>query len=108
MTKIARIANADTPSTVQVPDTWTGIIIWAVGRFGSGIIMAAVFAYAAWMVYKDDHLLIDRVMSAFEARSKTDSELAAALTGLTRQLADMREEVRDAHLRASGKPASKP
>jgi hypothetical protein len=108
MTQIARIANADTPPNIQVPDTWSGIVIWAVGRFGSGIIMAAVFAYAAWVVYKDDHLLIDRVMTAFEARSKTDTELAAALTALTRQLADMRDEVRDAHLRASGKPASKP
>jgi hypothetical protein len=108
MTQIARIANADTPSNVEVPDTWNGIIIWAVGRFGSGIIMAAAFAYAASVVYKDDHLLIDRVMTAFEARSKTDTELAAALTALTRQLADMRDEVRDAHLRASAKPVSKP
>jgi len=105
MTQIAKVANEDTPARVEVPDTLTGLAIWAVGRFGSGVVMAAAFGYAASVVYKDDHALIGRVMTAFEVRSKTDSDLAGAIVGFTKVLNDMREEVRDAHSRAAGKVA---
>lgn len=32
------IAQSNTPSGVEVPHTWTGIVVWAVGKFGIGII----------------------------------------------------------------------
>lgn len=32
------IAQSNTPSGVEVPQTWTGIVVWAVGKFGIGII----------------------------------------------------------------------
>ena len=36
-----QFASDATPSTVEIPKTYTGLIIWAVGKWGIGIVFAA-------------------------------------------------------------------
>ena len=43
------LANDDAPEAIQVPNTWPALIVWAVGRFGVGVIFAFMLAY----VYQD-------------------------------------------------------
>lgn len=42
-------AQANTPSTVNVPQTWGGLIVWAVGKWGVGV----VFLMLLVPVYQD-------------------------------------------------------
>lgn len=51
--QIRQLAQDDTPSKVEVPDGWSGIIVWAVGRFGVGIMMAVACGWALMRVYDD-------------------------------------------------------
>lgn len=102
---LRKLAESETPSDVDVPPTWSGLIIWAVAKFGGGIIMAGVCAYAAYIVYRDDHILVDRMMAAFEKRAEVDGQIARALADNAAVLAQIKEEIRDAHVRASGRTA---
>lgn len=36
-----QIAQNDTPAAVHVPKDLNGLIVWAIGRFGGGILLAA-------------------------------------------------------------------
>lgn len=51
--EFAEIANQDSPSGVEIPPTWRGLISWAVIRFGVGILFAAVFGVMLKEVYRD-------------------------------------------------------
>lgn len=39
--QIHQIAKETTPQTVDVPNTYTGLIVWAIGKWGIGIVFAA-------------------------------------------------------------------
>lgn len=54
-----RNANHDTPPDVDVPHSWMGLILWAVGRWGFGVPIAIALVF----VYQDLRL---------ESNSKTD------------------------------------
>jgi hypothetical protein len=51
--QIRQLAQDDTPSKVEVPEGWAGIMVWAVGRFGVGILMATACSWALMRVYDD-------------------------------------------------------
>ena len=40
--EIHQIATQTTPEHVKIPETWNGLIIWAAGKWGVGIIFAAM------------------------------------------------------------------
>lgn len=92
-----QIANNDTPAVVTVPKDMQGLIVWAVGRFGGGILLAAACAWALSKVYDDHAKQTDRMMTLLEVRSKTDSELALAIRTLALSVDEIGKEARAAH-----------
>jgi hypothetical protein len=47
--ELHNVAQADTPSNVEIPNTTNGLILWLLGRFG----VAVVFAASTFYVYQD-------------------------------------------------------
>lgn len=80
---LQRVAQQDTPSSVQVPPGWVGLVTWAVGRFGVGVMFAAVFGWWLMTVYGDLRTDASRVLSAFEKQAETNANTVAALQQLT-------------------------
>lgn len=78
-------ANKDTPQIVNVPQTMSALIVWAVGRFGIGIIGL----FACWIFYSDMKLDRERTMAAFENQTKTTMEFRHALETNTKVLERM-------------------
>lgn len=91
------IANQDTPEAVHVPRDMHGLIVWAVGRFGGGIVLAGCCAWALSKVYEDHSRQTDRLITLLEARAKADSELAGAILSLKAAVDDIGRESRAAH-----------
>ena len=90
---IRRLAQSDTPSAVEVPNTWAGLMIWAVGRFGVGMLLAAASLYGLNIVYGDNKNLINRQMEAFREQTKVNAQTLVALD-------QIRSELHEAHTRA--------
>lgn len=40
------IASVDAPASVEIPSSWAGLAMWAVGRFGGILVATAFLAYA--------------------------------------------------------------
>src|SRR5574343_216424 len=77
-----QIAQSDTPSTVAVPNTWSGLAVWAAGRFG-GIIVATAFLFYAWKDSNDSHKAqTERLIQILENKAKTEAEMARVLTSV--------------------------
>lgn len=81
--ELHQLAQADTPSAVYVPNTWAGLITWAVTKFGVGVMFAAVFAWWLMTVYADLRSDATRVLAAFEKQSETNAHTVNALQQLT-------------------------
>ena len=94
-----KLAQSDTPAEIVVPNTWSGIVIWAIGRFGVGVLMAAVFAYGLREVYADNKSLISQQMEAFREQTKVNAQTLIALD-------QIKLELHDAHTRAAIESAS--
>lgn len=79
--ELHRIANADTPEPVQVPNTWQGLIVWALAKFGSGIVVAGVFGWGIVHVYADMRAdraqLLDAYKDAIQVMQAVSSKLDA-------------------------------
>lgn len=50
---LVRVANDDSPETINIPNTWAGIAAWLVARLGIGLVIAAVFGFATKSIYMD-------------------------------------------------------
>ena len=98
------IANNDTPQTVNVPRDINGLIVWAIGRFGGGILIAAACAFALSKVYEDHAKQTERLLTLLELRAKADSELSSAITALRGAIEDVGKEARSAHTADRNKP----
>ena len=72
-------AQVDTPASVTVPNNMFGLVLWAVARFGGGLIIAGASFYALTKVYADHQVQNERLMTIIETRAKMDGELSAAL-----------------------------
>lgn len=81
---IHRAASHDTPDRVKVPNTLVGIAIWAAGRFGVGIVFAAVAFYGTAKVYQDQRELNYKVLEAFTKQIETQTKTQAAIDSLTK------------------------
>jgi hypothetical protein len=91
------LAQADTPSTVDVPKDMTGLLFWAIGRFGSGILLALACGYALTRVYEDHAKQTQQLMTILETRAKLDSEMTAALVHLTSAIDQVSRDAQKAH-----------
>lgn len=91
---IHKLAQADTPATVDVPKTKYGLALWAVGRFGGSIIVCAVCLYALNIVYGNMMDMTNRMLLMLEARAVADTKLAGALDALTQKVEEIKETQR--------------
>lgn len=64
--ELHRIANHDTPEPIQVPNTWQGLVVWALARFGVGIGVAAVFGWGIVHVYTDMRADRQELLAAYK------------------------------------------
>jgi hypothetical protein len=94
MTQILhRLADADTPVSVEVPKTKYGLALWAIGRFGGSIIVCAVCLYALNIVYGNMMDMTQRMLTMLEARAVADTKHAAAMDELTGVIEAMSREL---------------
>jgi hypothetical protein len=88
------IARADTPRDIEIPNTWQGLIVWAVARFGVGILVAAVFGYATTEVYSDMREDRQQLLEAYRDNIR-------AIQIFSNKMDTLSESIDDAHQRAS-------
>ncbi len=94
-----RIAQSDTPQMVDVPETLSGLVIWAIGRFG-GIVVATAFLAYAWHDGNETRKKeTDRLITLLENKARTDTELATALKGLSVAIDEVANDAKQAHFR---------
>jgi hypothetical protein len=70
-----------------------GVAVWLAGKFGVGILVAAVFAYGLREVYSDNKALNAQMMTSFQEQTRINASTLAALE-------QFKQEFRDAHNRA--------
>lgn len=91
------IASIDTPATVEIPSSWAGLAMWAVGRFG-GILVATAFLAYAWNDSNETHKKqTERLILMLEARASSDVALASALKDVSVVLGELKAEAKAAH-----------
>lgn len=91
------LAQADTPAIVDVPNTWSGLIIWAVGRFGSGILIAALCVAGIVKVYGDLKEQNQVLITLIKEQTAASSGLQSALYELKTSLSLVATEAKRAH-----------
>ncbi|SKA88799.1 hypothetical protein SAMN02745166_01488 [Prosthecobacter debontii] len=96
-TQIHNFAQQDTPNAVYVPKSWRGLLIWAVGRFGSGILLAAACSWALMRVYDDHATQTRQLMTILEQRARVDSEMTVTLHRLSQSIDELRRDAASAH-----------
>lgn len=95
--QLHEMAENDTPSNVNVPQDWRALMVWAVGRFGVGIVVAWVF-WQAWREERQEsHARTDRLMTLLEGRAKVDAEMTTALDRLRTMIDEVAKDAREAH-----------
>jgi hypothetical protein len=87
------IADADTPNEVNIPQTWQALVVWAIARFGVGLVVAAVFGYATTIVYQDLKESRDQLMEAYKDNTRT-------MDSFHRQIQELERTIDEAHRRA--------
>ena len=71
------IAEQDTPEHVEVPNTWPGLAVWLVGKFGVG----AIFMFMVWFLYQDLKVSNERFSKVTEANTTAFQMLIQRIEG---------------------------
>lgn len=79
-------ANETTPSDVIVPNTWAGLIIWAVGKWGAG----AVFAGMLIWVYTDLQKANNAWVGVVQANTEVIQQLVRAVETNNDEIKELR------------------
>lgn len=83
------IANATTPEPISVPNTWQGLIVWAAVKFGSGIVVAAVFGWGIVHVYTDMRNDREQLLAAYKDAIQVMQSVASKLDAQTDAIEDL-------------------
>lgn len=111
--QIRQLAQDDTPSKVAVPEGWSGILVWAVGRFGVGILMAVACGWALMRVYDDLREQQLEIQAMHRAQNETlmllmredvkaKVEMTVTLNELRAAISQVAADSRAAHERVKG------
>jgi len=92
-----KLAEQDTPSSVEVPKDWRALIVWAVGRFGLGIVVAGIFWHAWREERTESNLRNQHLMTILENRAAVDTQLSLTLARLQQTIEDVASDARRAH-----------
>lgn len=88
-----RFASDDTPGRVSVPDSWPGIIMWALGRHGPIVL----FVVSTWFLYQDNKANNAQILEVAKAQIAVNAQVVTQLTDLKISIAAMAEEAKKAH-----------
>lgn len=87
--ELHRIANHDTPEAIQVPNTWQGLVVWALARFGVGIAVAGVFGWGIVHVYTDMRSDREQLLDAYKDAIQVMQSVATKLDAQTDAIEDL-------------------
>lgn len=87
--ELHHIANHDTPEPIQVPNTWQGLIVWALARFGVGIGVAGVFGWGIVHVYTDMRSDREQLLAAYKDAIQVMQSVATKLEAQTDAIKDL-------------------
>jgi hypothetical protein len=88
--KLAEFANKDTPAEIYVPATWPALITWAVGKFGIGVIFAAMLIPVYLDLRTSNQAMVDVARSSAEAIGQLASKIEAQNQKIDRLAHDVR------------------
>lgn len=81
---ISKMADSDSPEHVKIDGTWSSLLVWAVGRFGVGILGFA-FGYKVYMDMRQDQSYERdekrKMITVFERIASQNDDLKDALDG---------------------------
>lgn len=95
--KLSELANADTPSAIHVPNSLAGVFIWAIGRFGIGIAVAAIALFALDRVYDDMKQMSAQVLRIAEVQGAMVQSNTQAMERLIASVERLVREAESAH-----------
>jgi hypothetical protein len=87
--ELHRIANETTPDSIQVPNTWQGFIVWAIAKFGTGIVVAGVFGWGIVHVYTDMRNDRQQLLDAYKDAIVVMESVATKLDAQTDAIEDL-------------------
>jgi hypothetical protein len=85
-----QMAVATTPEQVEIPKTYTGLIVWAVGKWGIGV----VFALFLVPVYQDLKASNQRLADISKANVEVLTALAQKIDATNHQVQRMDDSIR--------------
>jgi hypothetical protein len=87
--ELYKIANDTTPEVIQVPNTWQGFIVWAIAKFGTGIVVAGVFGWGIVHVYADMRNDRQQLLDAYKDAIQVMQSVATKLDAQTDAIEDL-------------------
>jgi len=87
-----KVAEENSPEYVSVPQTWGGVIVWAAGKWGVGIIFAAMLVPVYQDLKESNQRLADvskanvEVLTALAQKVETGNERTSRLEEAIRRL----------------------
>lgn len=79
-------AQNDTPSQIEIPNTWHGLIVWAVGRFGIGVVFTGLLAYGIAVVYQDGRKDQTQLLDAYNNNTEVMSRVSVTIEQMSKQV----------------------
>ena len=95
--QLHQVAQDDTPSIVDVPNGWSGLLLWVAGRFGGAAIIAIACGWALTHLYEDQKKIIERLTTILETRATVDAQTSSSNLQLKMAIEDIAKEARLAH-----------
>jgi Na+-transporting methylmalonyl-CoA/oxaloacetate decarboxylase gamma subunit len=84
------IAESSTPAHVSIPQTWPGLIVWAVARFGIGIVFLVLLIW----VYQDLQLANRAMVDVVRANTAAIEALVRKTEETSKSVERLESEVR--------------
>jgi hypothetical protein len=89
--ELHEIAVASTPEHVNIPQTWGALIVWAVGKWGVGVVFAAMLV----PVYADLKASNQQVAEISKANIVILTQLSAQIETSTERTSRVEEAIRE-------------
>jgi len=90
MTKIAHLANRDTPESVVIPPNLAGIMTYAAARLGVG----ALFAYGCYFLHTDNERLHERYETHLQQQVESQSKIIESMQSMVKVMSAAMEIVK--------------
>lgn len=105
--RMAKMANKDTPTGITVDSNLYSLIVWAIGKFGAGVIIAIVAFYGLGVVYNDlkqSNIENNKtIMRVVDTQAIQMTELTKTLSSIEVSLKSLAEEAKEAHKQSRSK-----